>query len=876
MSKERKERTSPGKGGQVQERRPSSTAPQLIPPQYHHAAAIAVIFLSLVLFFHAIVFGGKTFLSVDNIASHSFDTFLKDAKSEGIFPLWNRYIFCGMPSYGSLTVGGNRAFDISGQILNTSIDVLSYFFLTRQVGWVLAFYLIFAVGMYLFTYDKIRDKFAALVAALAATYSMYIIIWVMEGHNTKIAVMAMFPYILFVVERLRHRFSFWLLLVLVLLLHFSFLPSHVQMIFYIYLAISIYLLFFLIKTFIKKKATEEGRETDETGWRGLVRAGLVLAVASAVAFSMDADKYLSVIEYNPYSIRGANPIIPSVQTGEVKTVGGVLDYNYATDWSLGPGEMMTFLIPSWYGFGKLPYKGPLSNNQEWTLSTYFGPQPFTHAPQYMGVVVLVLACIGFWLNRKNAFVQYIGVLIVFSLLVAFGKEFSLVYDLMYKYFPGFNKFRVPSMILVLVQILVPVLAAYGVHSLLSSREKTLATSEEKRWKLVLGGLSVFLLLSLVTRGVFRGIYESFFPPASVAASLARSYGPLPPNVLNEIYSFIFDTVMTDLTVAILLLIGTFGALYLYRKGSLKLVVVSVALLGFMLIDLWRIDSRPMEPQDRKQQEQIFATPPYVSFLQKDSSLYRVLEFENGQPPYNNTLAYWRIESAYGYHGAKMRAYQDIVDVVGLNNPLLYQLMNVKYIITNQPDSSAALGLAFNGPTRKVYTFLSALPRAFFVNRYGVASGLEILNNIANLSFDPRDVAYFVEDPKIQIQPPHPAARAEIVKHDIHELEIQTTTDGTNLLFLSETFYPEGWKAYVDGKETTIYRLNYLFRGVVVPSGIHTLTMKFEPSGFYLGKNLSLAANILVIGSLGFVGFRSWRRKKAPIPYAAVPPKEPAA
>ena len=152
-----------------------------------------------------------------------------------------------------------------------------------------------------------------------------------------------------------------------------------------------------------------------------------------------------------------------------------------------------------------------------------------------------------------------------------------------------------------------------------------------------------------------------------------------------------------------------------------------------------------------------------------------------------------------------------------------------------------------------------------MNRYEVANGLTILNKIKDMAFDPRDVMYFMEDPKITVEPPHPAASAEFVHYGIQDLEMKVTTAGNNLLFLSETYYPVGWKAFLDGKEIPIYRANYLFRTVVVPAGIHKLEMKFEPKGFSIGKNVSLAANIIVLGGLGFFGFNSWRRKRKPQP-----------
>jgi hypothetical protein len=239
MSKTHKERAGS---------RQTAGEPPLIPERYQHAVAIALLFLSLVLFFNQLIFSGKTFSDVDQIATRSFDTFLDDAKAEGVFPLWNPYIFCGMPSYGSLTVGGNRVFDLTAQALSYASTGFSYVMLNPPEGWVLFYYFVFACGVYLFTFHKVKSKFAAFIAAFAATFSMYIIIWIMSGHNTKIAVMAFFPLIFYSIERLRERFSWFQAFLLVLLIHFSYMPSHIQMIFYVYLAVGTYLVFMLIRS----------------------------------------------------------------------------------------------------------------------------------------------------------------------------------------------------------------------------------------------------------------------------------------------------------------------------------------------------------------------------------------------------------------------------------------------------------------------------------------------------------------------------------------------------------------------------------------------------------------------------------------------------
>jgi hypothetical protein len=296
---------------------------------------------------------------------------------------------------------------------------------------------------------------------------------------------------------------------------------------------------------------------------------------------------------------------------------------------------------------------------------------------------------------------------------------------------------------------------------------------------------------------------------------------------------------------------------------LSLNILAIVLVVVTVADLWRIDVQPMDPRPQTEQKDIFAAPDYVRYLQQDTTLFRVLLFENGQPPYDNKLAYWKIQSAYGYQGAKMRWYQDMDDVAGIGNPLVWQLMDVKYIISNTPDSSQMLSLVYNGPQYKVYANRAYVARAFFVNRYEVLPGLDMLRKMQSMSFDVRDVAYLTVNPNLNIEPPKGGASVEYAKYSLQDLELNVTATGNNLLFLSESYYPNGWKAYLDGSEIPIYRLYYLFRGVVVPAGTHKIVMKFEPGSFTAGKNLSLGMNIVLLGALVFMGFDYWKRKKAP-------------
>jgi hypothetical protein len=826
----------------------TKTEKEFIPPKYQHTVVIAVLFLSIIIFFAPIVFDGKVFVSVDSVAGHCWETMQKDAKENGVFPLWNPYIFCGMPSYASLMTNGDRWFDVSASVMAYTSKIFSYIVINPSQCWVLFYYFVFAVGIYTLTFNKLNNKIAAVVAALGATFSTRIVMWVMISHLSKMPVMCWFPWIILVIEKLRIRFDWKYFLALVLLIHFSFLPSHMQMIFYVFFALGIYMLYELLVAIIKK-----------TDWKPVVRLIGSVAIAMGLAFAMTADQYLSIMEYSSYSIRGSSPIVKTVGESE-KTQAGGLDYEYATNWSFAPGEMMTFVVPSWYGFGDHEYSGRLVNRPV-RVNTYWGPQSFVDCPNYMGIVILAFALVGIVRYRKDSFVQYMVITIIIATLISFGREFSLVYDLMFKYFPGFNKFRVPITILVLVQIFLPILAAYGITSLMSQREKSEKTEDEKKLKYTVYGLGGFLALAIIGKSVFVSFYGDFFPLNEVGLHLVRAIGTEDPGVISEFYNFVVNSVMFDLYIGLTLLIISFGGIWLFLKGSLKVTTLTVILILAVVVDLWRIDKKPMAPQEKQVQTNLFDKPDYVSYLLEDTTLYRTLEFEHGQPPYSNMLAYWRIQSAYGYQGVKMRQIQDVFDVVGLGNPLVWGLMNVKYIISDRSDSNQIMQPVFKGKNKFILYNRAELPRAFFVNRYEVASGLDILNKIKEMKFDPRDVAFVLEDPKLQIETPKSGAEVHYIHYGIQDLEASVKATGNNFVFFSESWYPEGWKAFVDGKETPIYRVNYMFRGVVVPAGDHSVTMKFEPTGYFVGKYLSLGANVFIILGLVISGYNEYRKRK---------------
>ncbi|HEY9165389.1 MAG TPA: YfhO family protein [Candidatus Kryptonia bacterium] len=790
---------------------------QLIPTKYETPVLILLLLVLLVVFLNKGIFGNKVFIAPDINASQGLDPFVNQAKHEGVFPLWIPYAFSGMPSFASLLTTGARWYDF---VLDAWLDLdraLSYALINPDIGWVLVYYFLFGIGMFWLLRRFNLTKFAAFFGATAAIFSTFIINWIMVGHNTKIAAIAFFPFIFLLVIELGRRFRWIYVVALAVALHLEFQSTHIQMIFYSYFAIGIYLIYMFVRNLVKKEKVV-----------GTLRSAGVLVIASVIALLMSSDLYFSTYEYSKYSIRGSSPI---VQTAEDKTqTGGGLDYQYATNWSFAPEEMAIFFVPSFYGFGDITYNGPLSNNQEVHPNTYFGPEPFMVASPYMGVIVLLFAVIGFWRNRKNPLVIASLVIIFISLLISFGREFPVLYDLMFNYFPYFNKFRSPNMILVLVQIFVPVLAAFGVDAVAKARENS-DSALAKRMMTSTIVFGVLILLALLLQGALQDYYRG----------VIQSQGK---QVQDALFTLLFNNMSGDLYASLIICLITCGTIYFFINRKITALIGGGILSLLLIIDLWRVDYLPMQLYDRKTQQEQFVTPDYIQFVKSDSSLCRTLLLDRGQPATSLELATYLVQGANGYSGAKLRVYQDMIDVVGLTNPNLMRLLGIKYVIMDKPDPSLGK-IVFKG-SRIVEENDNTLPRAFFVDNYRVESGLVILNSIRTGAFDPGKTVMFEKDPGLKVDPTDTGCRVTFTDYELQSMKMEATTSGNNLLLLSDVYYPAGWKAYIDGHPAQIYKADYFLRALLVPKGNHEIELKFEPRMYSLGRGLTLASNGLVI------------------------------
>lgn len=814
----------------------------LIPEKYQNALYIGLIVLAVFVFFGGAIFGGG-FSADDNIASDSFKTYLNKANKDNSFPLWVPYIFGGMPSYASLLTTGARVWDFL-QIIFFSVIGFAGTLFGNDVARVVCYYAIYGIGVYLLMLSQKHERFVAFFSAVAAMFSTYVITWVMIGHNTKPVVFATLPFIFLLVEKLREKFSLLYAVLLAMTLHIMMEGGHLQLIFYIGCAVGLYLVYELISRLILKTQPVK-----------IVAVSLILVVCGGLAFLMSSDRYLSTWEYTPYSTRGSAPIVKSDKQHQDASGGN--DYEYATMWSYSPEEAINFFIPGYFGNGVRKYTpADRSGAEPIMFPTYWGQKESEDSPPYMGIGVLALALLGFIVYRKNVFVQFLTILCIFSVLLSFGKNLPLLYDFFFYHIPSFNKFRAPSMALALMHFAVPVMSGFGLAAIFGWR-KEFGEKDKKILKGFIIGSIVYLGIGLLFALLFKGTYVDAVTNSPKISRYLQYFQDLP--------DFIWSSMIGDWILNGVLVLALFSLAYMYLNRKLTATLLYPALIALLLIDLWRVDYRRMEIPKQKAEDKVFAQYRDVyKPLQQDTTLFRVADFSSQQP---NVPAYYLMQNINGYHAAKLRVYQDLMDVTNtdgnegstsiLYNPFLWNLLNVKYIIA--PGQNQKRGGGDERPV--VYPNPTMYPRAFFVKNAVEAKPMDILTHLKKGDFNPLDTAFVEEPLAVKLDTVSTESKVTITQYKNEYIKAEATTTGNNLLFFSEVYYPVSWKAYIDGTVTPIYKTNYAFRSIVVPPGKHTIEMKFVSEKFETGKSMSLIVNIamVLIAAVGCV--LEYRKKK---------------
>jgi hypothetical protein len=806
---------------------------EFIPQKYHVLAAILIIFILFLIFLNPLYFGGKTFQAGDIVTTRANAAYVEN-HGEG-FTLWDPYIFCGMPAYAIGT--SFKWFNLIYVIITFIKKIFISVFSVDYTAWTVYLIILGVTSFFLVKYLT-KNNLIGLFSGIATAFSTGLIVFLFIGHVTKLAAIAFYPLIFLMLLRFQYKIRLIDILILIITLQLSVQSFHVQIIFYMLFAIAIYYIYYFLRALLKKEKENQIK---------ILKSAGVFICSVIIALLIQSDNITQIYQYTPYSTRGTESIVDKAAGKAEQNTSDY--YSYHTDWSFSPEEVLTMVIPSYYGFGYSTYTGPLTQNQPYRVNTYFGQMPFVDvAVGYMGILVFVLALFGIFTEWKNPFVQFLTILSIIALIISFGKNFPVLFDLLFYNLPDFNKFRVPSMILVLVQLSIPVLAGIGLMRIINLRNEN-----NQKLNKVVKNLAIIFLAVFVLGLLFNSAITGWFSArvndyaASVQTSQPRMAQQL--NALAEytgrMFTGDFLFAFAFLTITFWLAVGFINSTI--SKDSLILVVILLT-----VVDLWRIDSRGEDYIDNPDLKNLFVPPDYVTAIknQNDKEPFRILNLKQDQSygTYSNNNAnfneYFLLEDFYGYSAVKPRTYQDIIDVVGDANPTLWRMLNVKYIVTSKPVGAKGFSLISKSEKDVVYKNENALPRVYFVNRVENASGMDLLEKIKNSSFDPKDLAF--TDRKIHVEHADSTAYAKITEYKDELIKVDANASGSNFLFLGNTYLPYGWKAKIDGKDTKVYKANYGFMGIIVPKGKHQIEFSFAPTSFYVSQYIALILSSLII------------------------------
>ena len=757
--------------------------------------SVVVLFILGTIYFAPLLIGSHVFMGGDSQAPIAMRQGIEAAQQEyGEYPLWHPWVFSGLPTVHSF--------------INISHFYLPHYLFAgpMKLGvprfWIfLAHYVFAGLGVVVLLRTLGTGKIAALLGGAAYMTMPYMITMSVHGHGSQMMTAAYIPWVIWALWRLHQKPGLFNTGLLSLFLGLQLQRAHVQVAYYTWMLAGLFLIIKLACLIIQRH------------WKNWIGFGYTL-VAMIVGLGVSLNIYIPVLNYTPYSIRGAGG-------------GGGTGFEYATQWSFSWGEMMTFLVPSFYGFGGV---------------SYWGSMPFTDYPNYMGIVILALAIWGL-IRSKGVLRIWLAAAIVLSLLLSFGKNFGL-YQLFYNHFPYFNKFRAPMMILILTQFCTAVLGGLGLNKLI----KTWDDEKTGKWLQILlascGAIGLVLL-------VFGG-------------AILKQFN-IPPHQYAQVQSLRLDLIHQDTVIVLLIMLVAVGlAVAVYRRwlpqkwGLIAIVILSLADLGFVN---WRIiNPSPESYRSSTLQKSTFLKAylrpdEIIRFLQQDESKFRVLPL--GQLQGDDRFAAFMIESLSGYHPAKLANYNSLLSSGALNSFGVLQMLNVKYLLSSEPITHPAMREVFQGryffqgqyiPVQ-VYQFSDFLPRIFPVSKLSLQSNSDDIDILNTPGFDPVKDS-FVNEVKY-------AGEWDISKTELtldywspNEIRVSVKSEEPQFLLFSEVYYPAGWQATIGNVPVTIAEVNGVLRGVPIPVGEQEVVLRFAPEDLRDGRLASMFSLLLIAVFLG--------------------------
>ncbi|MEO5616746.1 MAG: hypothetical protein ABIS67_03165 [Candidatus Eisenbacteria bacterium] len=770
--------------------------------------AAAILALLTVLFFHEVFLGGKTFVSPDTTAPAGFVAVGEVSLwKDKVYPLWNPFVFLGMPSFGS------GAYNPLIYPPDWPLALVQKVVPLPDMTWLLLYYFLGGLFFFLLAREWGARPEAALIASAAFVFAPNLVAVGSHGHGSQLVDSAYLPLMLWLASRWLKRGELKDLGWLALAGGFQILRGHVQICFYTWLAVALVTAIDLIAG-IRQPGALRARVVRAAG----------IGLAAALAFGIAGFYSLPLRDYARWSIRGGSE-------------GGGVGMAYATQWSLAPYELPTMVFPGWTGFGG---------------QTYWGGMPFTDYPNaFIGMVAVLLAVPAFLKRGQvpGGVRVFALALVAMSIFIAFGKN-SPLYGFLYDHLPLFNKFRVPVMVLLLLQLAAGLGLAWGWTAVLdagSGRSGKVARGADPN-----AGLARFVLIAavLMGAGLIAAAAGGAFRDGYVRMAMEK-HQPYSP----DLGAVAYQAFTGDLARGCLLGLLALGIAWLAMRRTLTPALASIAILALVLIELMPVSYRVMSTVigERVARNSDTGRDDVIDFLQKAGppGSFRILPLAEMQ---NNRFAGFSIASLGGSHAAKPRLFQDLQDAQLQTSFPWMRLLNVRFIVAPEPlEVPPYLREAFRG-SQVVYENLLVLPRVTLVDRYRVVTPAKaILDSVGQGTSESAEVAFLSEDPGMPMGTMG-RARASIVGYRLNDVTVETESDGPAILRLADLWYPD-WKAAVDGRPGRMLQTDYFLRGVVVPGGKHRVVFTFQSAAMRQGLTLSIVCLVLAVAAIAAGSFR---------------------
>lgn len=821
---------------------------------FPHIAAI-IVFLAITMIYFGPVMDGKV-LSQHDVTQFegAFQELNEYYEKEGQSSAWIGSMFSGMPAYQIGIKGGSPNF----------LDYIQMPFKALGANTAGPVFMGMLMAYILFCIMGFRPS-VSILGAIAYSLSSYNIIILEAGHVTKAWALAYMPLIVAGIMILFRKKVLLGGFLVALGLALQIKNNHLQMTYYTGI-----FCFILFVVFAIQMISEKDIKT-------LLKACGVMIIALVIAAACNMGNIYSNLQMAEESTRGKSELTTPTST-EKQSSG--LDKDYAFAWSYGKGETFSLMIPNIHGgssggmldrssnlYNEMVKNGAQVDAKGVQANTYWGAQPFTSGPVYFGAIICFLFILGMIVIRSKVKWGLFAGTILFIFL-SWGKNMEWFNDLFFYHFPLYNKFRAVSTALVIPALSMVMIAVWGLKEFLSGEIGNQKLKKALYISLgIVGGLCLFFWIA-------PGFFFNF---TSEADEAWRSQ--VPDWYYNALLADRRDLLSSDALRSLIFVVLAGAVLYFSLRTKIEkqkwMIYATVVISVLLLIDLWGVDKRYLNDSNfvnkTTYQAQTFSQTPVDKIILQDTHpSYRVLNLNN---PFNETNTSYYHKSIGGYHAAKLKRYQELIDhqldgdikhlaasfasqnidtitasfaaTTGLN------LLNTKYIIYN-PDQP---------PLINPY----AMGAAWFVPEYKLVNNAD--EEIAAIkTFDPYQTALVDKRFEAELSGLNivadSTATIEMTAYKPNMLTYKSKAAGEQLAVFSEMYFADGWQAYVDGKEVPHFRADWTLRAMRVPAGEHEIVFKFEPKDYYLSSTIATASSgLLVLLLFGIIGLSIFGRKK---------------